>query len=582
MSITSPTNQSILNVPLQNGGQVIGALKVGQVVDAKVIAQLANGNVRLALLNTMLDAHLPVPTQIGMSLRFEILANGSQPQLKLLTTNGQGQTNLSSENRIPHGSPSNQIQSGHGQLRPGQLDASQSRLQSTPSLQINSSQSNIRSTNSYQNQQTVRSSISPYIHFNQANIHRSNGVNGLIAQSSPLSTQRLHSSSLSNSVHIPATLGHLSLSASSSVHSSLYNLLPSLSASHAALKGSASQMAITSSHASHSLQSAAQQNPALQSLSIALVTPEQALRRAMTRSLERQDSLAPLFATLSQTQRPSSPPLPDFVRSFISDLLGMRFGGDKPMNAETIRMGLQRSGILREAQMMRNLMPQNDLKGGVARLIQMLTALTGASADATELRPERPSPPSHQTTPNGQKPANSVDVSTLTPRELASHVQAQADAALSRIRLSQIASLGDQNEQTLRGEPNGKSDWFFEMPFIHDGETAVMGFHIRREEQAKKQEKQTQQWHARFALDTHTSGAVHAHVTLAHQQSERNRVSITLWAERADVANRLEQFHEDLREILAVTDLDIGHLHIRTGRPPISIGYPGHFLNQPS
>ena len=84
-------------------------------------------------------------------------------------------------------------------------------------------------------------------------------------------------------------------------------------------------------------------------------------------------------------------------------------------------------------------------------------------------------------------------------------------------------------------------------------------------------------WRARFSLDLEPMGPVHALVALAGE-----RASVTLWAERAATATRLNEQSTLLSEALRAAELEPADFQFRVGAPPAAArpATPGRFMDR--
>ena len=128
-----------------------------------------------------------------------------------------------------------------------------------------------------------------------------------------------------------------------------------------------------------------------------------------------------------------------------------------------------------------------------------------------------------------------VDRARHAPHETAERLLGATDGALARQTLLQAASLPEQPGG--RAAEAATQRWTFEVPFATPQGTAHRAV---RGEPRRQHGPQTNRmraiWRARFSLDLEPMGPVHALVALAGE-----RASVTLWAERAATATRLNE-----------------------------------------
>jgi flagellar hook-length control protein FliK len=160
------------------------------------------------------------------------------------------------------------------------------------------------------------------------------------------------------------------------------------------------------------------------------------------------------------------------------------------------------------------------------------------------------------------------------PSEIAHKLIAETDGALARLTLLQAASLPEQGSQP-RAEAAQR--WNFEVPFATPQGTAIAQFEVSRDGGASKAEPQARTWRARFTLDVEPMGPVHAMIALSGA-----RTSVTLWAERAATATRLNEHAPRLSDALRAAELEPADFQFRVGAPPTVAkqAAPGRFMDR--
>jgi hypothetical protein len=205
-----------------------------------------------------------------------------------------------------------------------------------------------------------------------------------------------------------------------------------------------------------------------------------------------------------------------------------------------------------------------------------------ATALVTRDTPAAPSPPSNALPPpyRGAPPtAQAVAAPSLgrdaAPDEVASRLITETDGALARTTLLQVASLPEQPDQP-RAAPTQR--WNFEVPFATPQGTAIAQFEVSRDGPSLRADPQARTWRARFSLDLEPLGPVHALIALAGV-----RTSVTLWAERASTAARLNQNAAMLSDALRAAELEPVDFSARPGAPPVvRQAAPGRFMDRAS
>lgn len=187
--------------------------------------------------------------------------------------------------------------------------------------------------------------------------------------------------------------------------------------------------------------------------------------------------------------------------------------------------------------------------------------------------PGGPPPPYRGAPLAAQGPATPSIAPDAAPREIADRLIAETDGALARTTLLQVASLPEQP-----GSPRADAAqrWTFEIPFATPQGTAVAQFEIARDARAPQPDPPARTWRARFSLDVEPMGPVHAAIALTGA-----RTSVTLWAERASTARRLDESSTLLNDALRAAELEPAEFQLRVGAPPAARpAAPGRFMDR--
>jgi hypothetical protein len=171
--------------------------------------------------------------------------------------------------------------------------------------------------------------------------------------------------------------------------------------------------------------------------------------------------------------------------------------------------------------------------------------------------------------------AASIATDTV-PQDIAHKLLAETDGALARQTLLQVASLP---EQPSHARAETMQRWNFEVPFATPQGTAIAQFEVSRDSNAAKADPQARIWRARFSLDVEPMGPVHAMIALAGAHT-----SVTLWAERATTATRLNEHAPQLSGALRAAELEPADFQFRVGAPPAMAkqAAPGRFMDRAS
>lgn len=161
-----------------------------------------------------------------------------------------------------------------------------------------------------------------------------------------------------------------------------------------------------------------------------------------------------------------------------------------------------------------------------------------------------------------------------TPLAMGHRLLEEADAAVARQTLFQIASMPEQSAQP--GQRAEHARWAFEIPFASPQGTAVAQFEIERDAKKDQQVEATGPvWRARFSLNVEPAGPVHAVITLAG-----GNTTVRLWAERPETAAQLRDGTPLLSHALREAELEPGDITVggaaTSAKPPAA----GHFLDR--
>ena len=174
----------------------------------------------------------------------------------------------------------------------------------------------------------------------------------------------------------------------------------------------------------------------------------------------------------------------------------------------------------------------------------------------------RPALPDARGRPEPQRPMMPLD-GDLPADELMAQLARQGDAALSRVKLLQMASLPERSD---RGAEAATRDVVIDVPIVRDGQTGVMQFRVTRDaDQAGQAEAKGPIWRVRFAVDIEETGAVDALITF-----QQGRIGVAIWADRKTTADALNAQLTDLDQAIRAADLDIDTLNVRQGRAPMA------------
>ncbi len=147
-------------------------------------------------------------------------------------------------------------------------------------------------------------------------------------------------------------------------------------------------------------------------------------------------------------------------------------------------------------------------------------------------------------------------------------LHSQADAALSRLKLMQFASLPDADP--ARGTA---PELRMEVPLLIGSELAMAQFQVFRDS-ARRSTEGKRGWTMRFAMNFSGTGEVGAEVGLLGRI-----VNVALWASEPEMAERLSAALPDLAPALASLGLEAGSIRLRTPPPEPARPASGHFVD---
>ncbi|MTH95784.1 flagellar hook-length control protein FliK [Roseibium sp. RKSG952] len=291
---------------------------------------------------------------------------------------------------------------------------------------------------------------------------------------------------------------------------------------------------------------------------------------------EQQAGIATVFpqiGALASAQTGSGPELPDALIRTMQQIMGLRLGpAGAPVSADQVLQAVRGAGLFRESGPAAGSVPSGS-EGGLdlkSLLISLKTLLSALGAQAKAVRPATQTPPPSLTAgPRAQKPAadrplNSSGSTRPHPPEqqTLTGLLRDVDAALARIRLTQLANLGlpVDEPQAAAGKP---MDLVVELPIQAGAETAVLQMQIGRDrERSGAENPEDLPWRLRFALDLSTTGPMEAAISLKVQA-----VSASLWLERLETYLAFQDQQAALEAAFAGTGLDLQELRFIRGLP---------------
>jgi len=284
-----------------------------------------------------------------------------------------------------------------------------------------------------------------------------------------------------------------------------------------------------------------------------------------TQAAARQDSMAPLLQNLSALQGR----IGEFPRPVVEAalrLLAGRINLDRAApTGEGLKQAVLRSGIFLEAlgrPAMAQSPPQGDAKAALLALRGALTAWLGQDLAPVAPVARRPQPPTRGAQPRGLRSEAPTLPEAAAPKEAGRTLLGQAEAALSRVRLQQLASLPHDAARTASlGPAAAAAEWNLEVPMLLGHELAMAQLQISRDGKGKG-ERRERGWRMAFSLNFSALGEVGAQVSLFGQSA-----SVLIWAEEDETATALAQMLPELTPALMAKGLAVGSVRVRHGRP---------------
>jgi hypothetical protein len=276
---------------------------------------------------------------------------------------------------------------------------------------------------------------------------------------------------------------------------------------------------------------------------------DQAVSRALRERLPQQNGYAPLLATLGAlAQRPLLRQLPPDLRAALALLEHSIRTPVEIANGAGLKEAVKRSGLLLEAQLAQpqtdlGLLGEDDWKAALLRLAATLDRggppPAGSGVETAPplvqrgmvAQPRAPIPES----------AQPGEVDSLLVR-----LHGDVHAALARLEVAQL-------------EAQATGAWMIEIPLQGEGGQDILQLQMTPQEDDPEHPTA---WTLGFAIDLPRLGPVHGELHLRGL-----RLSVRLWAQHADTADRLERGFAQLGQQLTASGLLLDQLTCQTGLP---------------
>lgn len=298
---------------------------------------------------------------------------------------------------------------------------------------------------------------------------------------------------------------------------------------------------------------------------ISPATPEQAVAQMVPETMAKQNSVAPLLLSLAAVvAQPALLPEP-IIRAALQVLAQRIVTPDGKVQPGDIEKAVARSGVFLEAALAKAAPVRGDAKAALLNLRAVLEKFLGGTPPANP-PPQREAPPLRELPPRAM--AMEPPPLPADPRDVARALHSQTDAAISRVKLGQLAGLPDA-PNTRPTQPELR----MEVPFLIGHELVMAQLQIaqdgRREPTTRKRG-----WAMRFAMNFSQTGEVGAEIGLLGKS-----VNVSLWAAESETAEALNAALPELAQALEALGLDPGGVRIRSSVPEQPKIASGHFVD---
>lgn len=276
------------------------------------------------------------------------------------------------------------------------------------------------------------------------------------------------------------------------------------------------------------------------------------LQRALRERLPQQNGYAPLLATLGAlAQRPTLRQLPPDLRTALALLENSLRTPADITRGEGLREAISRSGLFFEsrlAQPQGNLaaLAEDDWKGALLRLAGLLDRRSAAPAPLPSRNDTAPPLLQRGLQAQGRLPLP-ILAGDNNPAPLLDRLHADVHAALARVEVAQLQAAA-------------LPAWMIEIPLQGRDGRDVLQLHLEFINDAD--EGGSHGWTLGFALDLPALGPIQGELQLREP-----RLSVRLWAERTETAQRLERQFVPLRQRLAACGVLLDQLSCQVGLP---------------
>ncbi len=593
---------SDVNIPVtapRSGVLEALALRVGETITGQVVGRNSNGTTLVQIGNQQVSLNLPIDAEIGQVLQFDVKAGGAKPELSLASVQAK---------------PTATIPQTQSLLNAAAVKVETSAPQSTPQANQNPNQNPTQSQNTTTSYTRPLNAPAPATASQSASPQRPtipippDLATSLALKPGQILTARIAPTSANGQQNIvvagqtiPAPTGPNTLplppGTPVQVHVSqlggqtvlqVQNQKPTPSPYPATSAPAAAASTQGSTQQASTQQVATQQAGTPQTLApttsqdakqgplgtTSPPAPALSLPQVRAESVARQDSIAKLISTVAGLKSGNAA-LPQTVSNLADRLATLSLNlDDGAPDSNLLRQAVATSGVLLESNLASGqpLVAQSDLKG----LLLLLRSALGNWLGEEPLQrgaEQKPQPPMRGGQPQADNQTQQSLPQGLSGRDAGRQLLSQTDAALSRLRLFQLASLPEAGQ---RGNPAAQQELNFELPFNLGQHTSLAQFQITRDG-AHGGAEAGRGWQLVFAVYFNVIGAVGAKISL-----KARKTGITIWAENAETVAVLQDTLPELVDSLEALGLELASVRVRHHQPEPEPMPTGEFVDRVS
>jgi hypothetical protein len=249
--------------------------------------------------------------------------------------------------------------------------------------------------------------------------------------------------------------------------------------------------------------------------------------------------------------------LPEPVAKAAQQVLAARVVLDGAgLGGAALKAAIQKSGVFQEALLASGQAQAaaGDAKSALLSLRQGLGNWLGNQAPVAQV--SGVAPPLRGQVPRARAGDGMVPDLPDDPREVGKLLLDRTEAALSRLRLHQNASLPDPSS------PRPDTQWSLDLPVVVGGQQHLLQMQIHRDAEKDAEKPEDRGWQVRFAINLAERGEVGAQISMRGRNT-----GVLLWADHAETAQSLADAVEGLREAIVEVGLIPGAIVVRTGAP---------------